>query len=220
MSNAERQKRWREMHPDIAAARQRVRMSKLRAEGREAPRRNPRGTTLRRFIALDGEGAGTDDLGRQNYQLLRAGDSSGRFSRGVSAPRLSTFDCLDFILALPSDAILIGFFFGYDVTQILRDLPANRQAALFEPKGDRLNQYTWWQSYGIDYRPKQYFRICRINPQTCKIIPGTTRTVNEVGGFFQKSFVEAIHDWEIGDPSTVEMIAANKDRREQFTEIS
>jgi hypothetical protein len=33
-----------------------------------------------------------------------------------------------------------------------------------------------------------------------KPIAGTARTVNEVGGFFQSSFVKALKDWNVGDP--------------------
>jgi hypothetical protein len=33
--------------------------------------------------------------------------------------RLRTAECLDFILALPKEAILVGYFFTYDATQIL-----------------------------------------------------------------------------------------------------
>lgn len=221
MTNAERQSRWRENNLDFARAADRERHRKLRADGREAPRKHPR-NTMRPFIALDGEGAGTDEIGRQNYQLLRAGDI-GSFNKWIDkshgSSRLQTHECLNFILSMPRDAILVGYFFGYDVTQILRDLPPNRMADLFASKEDRKNRYTYWQAYGIEYVPKQYFRVCRIDRETCKVIPGTARTINETGGFFQKSFVEAIRDWQIGAPETVDMIARNKDRREQFTSI-
>ena len=224
MTNATRQAAWRAANAELAKALDRERHRKLHAEGREAPRRNPRsGAASRRFIGIDGEGGGIDDRGRQNYQLLRAGDMSGRFARALTlAPgesRLSTINCLEFILALPRDAILVGYYFGYDVTQILRDLPLDRMERLFQERRADGSNYTWWKDYGIEYIPKQYFRLCRINQNTCKTIPGSTRTINEVGGFFQQSFVNALKDWEIGDPKTLDMIAVNKDRREQFETI-
>jgi DNA polymerase family B len=213
LTNAERQARWRKNHPAVA----RARSQKLRDTRAHA----------KRFIGLDGEGAGTDEHGRQNYLLLRAGDGSNRLRRKLhTGERLRTEDCLDFILALPKEAILVGYFFGYDTTMILRDLPPDRLKRLFEPhdyskgKAPYTRSYTRWESFGIEYLPRQYLRVCRIDRNTLKVIPGSARTVNEVGGFFQKSFVEALRDWEIGDKKTIEMIAANKDRRESFTEIS
>ena len=221
ITNAERQARWRENNKEAARAADRERHRKLRVEGREAPRKHPR-NTMREFIALDGEGAGTDEIGRQNYQLLRAGDI-GSFNKWIDkahgSSRLQTHECLNFILSMPREAILVGYFFGYDVTQILRDLPPDRLADLFASKEDRKNRYTYWEAYGIEYVPKQYFRVCRIDRNTLRVTSGSSRTINEVGSFFQKSFVEAIRDWQIGAPETVDMIARNKDRREQFTVI-
>lgn len=220
MTNAERQSLWRQNNPDRAKIFARERMRKLRADGREKPR-GPRRNMLP-FIALDGEGAGTDEMGRQNYQLLRAGDA-GKFSTYYAICEdekyIPTWKALEFILTLPREATLVGYFFGYDVTMILRDLPPDRLGDLFGDKSERRNKYTYWQSYGIEYLPRQYFRVCRINRETLRVIPNTSRTINETGGFFQKSFVEAIRDWKIGDPATVEMIAANKDRRSQFETI-
>lgn len=173
-------------------------------------------------MGVDGEGAGIDRLGRQNYLLLRAGNENSEAELFADNNRLSTVACLEFLLSLPANAILVGYFFTYDATQILRDLPAERIARLFEPqqRGEGHNSYTWWHEYGIDFRPRQYFRVCRLQSRdNPRVVPGSARTVNEVGGFFQKSFVEALRDWQVGDKPTVDMIAANKDRRSEFVRI-
>lgn len=218
MSNATRQAIWRNNHYVEALQLQRDRMRQLRLDGREAQRKNPRQTMLP-FIGIDGEGGGVDELHRQNYQLLRAHDETGRQWLCLHGRRLSTFQMLDGILSLPKGALLVGYFFGYDVTQILRDLPPDRLKDLFSEKTNRRNRYTYWECFGIQYIPKQYFRVCRIDRNSCRVIKGTSKTINEVGGFFQKSFVEALKDWSIGDKDTVDIIAWNKDRREVFDKI-
>lgn len=171
----------------------------------------------RPFIGVDGEGAGTDAIGRQNFLLLRAGDMELFDDNNA----LGTRDCIEFLLSTPRDAILVGYYFTYDATQILRDLPTERLLELFaeKPRTQGQSPYTFWGEYGIDFKPRQYFRVCRINRDTLKTIPGSARTINETGGFFQKSFVEAIRDWEVGDRATIDMIAVNKERRSGFARI-
>ena len=46
---------------------------------------------------------------------------------------LSIRDCLEFILSLPADHILVGFGFGYDCTQILRGIKAHDAASNTKP---------------------------------------------------------------------------------------
>ena len=84
---------------------ERKRESRLQrtAEQREREKeRNARRnrTKLRPFMAIDGEGGGTDELGRQNYFLMVAsGQTPGeeRILHREGKP-LSTRDCLEFIL--------------------------------------------------------------------------------------------------------------------------
>ncbi len=173
---------------------------------------------MRPFVGVDGEGGGTDDVGRQNFLLLRAGELE-LFNNNQP---LGTEQCLDFILALSPRPIYTGFYFTYDATQILRDLPAERLEYLFAERDNEPGQsrYTFWRDYAIEFRPRQFFRVARTTgADRMRVMPGTCRTINEVGGFFQKSFVEAIKDWQIGDAQTVAMIAENKERRAGFTQI-
>ena len=90
---------------------------------------------LRPFMAIDGEGGGTDALGRQNYFLMVAsGQTSGEeHVLHRQGKPLSTRDCLEFILSLPADHRLVGYGFGYDVTQILRGIKAADAASDTEP---------------------------------------------------------------------------------------
>lgn len=196
------------------------------------------------FIGVDGEGGGTDDIGRQNFLLLCAGDME-LFNDNKP---LSTVDCLEFILAQPADAILVGYYFTYDATQILRDLPENRLRWLMmttqqkleqrikkcpleltpeqredyfnDPLNQRRVARTFWGEYAIEFVPRQFFSVARCNRNgRIGVLAGSARTINEVGGFFQKSFVEAIKDWGVGSEKVQAMIADNKERRSGFTQV-
>lgn len=170
-------------------------------------RKARRAKRSRPFMGIDGEGCGIDRHGRQHYMLLRAGP----YELFTGKP-LNTFDCLDFILSLPADVILVGFAFGYDTTQILRDLSPGRLTRIFANKeaGPGVSRYTYWNNYAIEYLPKNYLRVCRLNritiadpetglPKTDYIRDETTtRTIWEVFGFFQSSFLSAIKSYDIG----------------------
>lgn len=182
-------------------------------------------TAAKRFIGLDGEGAGVDASGRQDYLLMRAGDATGRMARSLyTGSRLRTCECLEFILALPRDAYIVVYYGGYDATQILRDLPRNHldgKHGIFTHRDRQkgISPYTYFGSYGIEYMPRQYFRVCRLDSNH-RVIEGSSVTVNEVGGFFQVPFVKALKNWEIGTPEAIEFIGANKDKREEFETIT
>ena len=81
----------------------------------------------RPFIVWDGEGP--RDTG---YSLL--GNSEGE---ELCYPRLKTEDCLQFILEsgrAHSQAIHVSFGFGYDVSNMLRELPWRHLAARCPPR--------------------------------------------------------------------------------------
>jgi hypothetical protein len=224
LSNAIRQAQYRARRkllglprPDLAAHK-RVESERRIMRRRERP-----------FVGVDGEGAGTDALGRQNYYLMRAGGQEL-----FTGKPLTTVECLEFILSLPAtdDAILVSFSFGYDVTMILRDLPSERRRFLLAPKVRGGVGYTYWcgpptretnriwwknEAYGIDYLPKNHFRVCRAyrhdHEDWGKPVEGTARTIYETFGFFQKSFVNSLNSFDIGTPGQREEIQRNKDER-------
>lgn len=170
------------------------------------------------FVGCDGEGCGTDDLGRQLYMLFRMGEREL-----FTGEALSTQEILDFICDEPKGSILVGFSFGYDVTMILRDLPANQQMRLFQPKESEegKSRYTWYKNFDIEYLPKQYFRVRRsvtVNGKR-KPVKDSARTIYETFGFFQCSFVKAINNFDCGTKYQREQIALNKTRRSDFDVI-
>src|SRR5215470_12093228 len=77
---------------------------------RERERRQSR-KKPRRFLAIDGEGGGTDYEGRQNYLLMVAANSEETHVCHRDGDRLTTRDCLEFLLSLPAEPILVGFYF-------------------------------------------------------------------------------------------------------------
>jgi DNA polymerase type B, organellar and viral len=180
---------------------------------------------VRPFMAVDGEGGGTDALGRQNYFLMVAsGQTSGEeHVLHRQGKPLSTRDCLEFILSLPADHRLVGYGIGYDVTQILRGIKPPTLRQILNPRqGKNGPCYTYWGDYAIAYQQGQYFRVARIDRSGRKpsIVKGSCRTVNETLGFFQCTFVKAISNWNIGTAKERGVIAENKMRRDEFSELT
>lgn len=180
--------------------------------------------TLKPFVGCDGEGAGVDDLGRQLYLLFRMGDREL-----FTGERLTTEQILDFICDDPAGTILVGFSFGYDVTMILRDLPERQLQRLFEPKqsGEGKSRYVWFREFDIEYLPKQYFRVRRTittrdanGHEKRQPVKGSSRTIFETFGFFQKSFVKTLESFDVGTPEERKAIAADKARRGDFDGIN
>lgn len=179
---------------------------------------------LKPFTGCDGEGAGVDELGRQNYLLFRMGERE-LFRAGA---RLETHELLDFICDAPPSAIYVGFAFGYDVTMILRDLPPAQQKRLFAPRslGPGHSPYVWYKDFDIDYLPRNYLKVRRVKtvrtPDGAEYrvpIKGSQRIIYETFGFFQKSFLKVIKEFGVASPEQVEAIAHNKARRSDFTSI-
>ena len=215
------------------SARKRDTRERRTHEQRERDRQRERSRErkkLRPFMGVDGEGGGTDALGRQNYFLMCASGqtSEEEYQCHRDGKPLSTRDCLDFILSLPPDKILAGFGFGYDATQILRGIAIGTKGQqtlrriLNPPQGKNGPCYTYWGDYAIAYQQGQYIRVARIDrrgPEPA-IAKGSSRTVYETLGFFQCSFVKAIDNWGIGSEQERTIIANNKSQRDVFLQLT
>ena len=205
-------------------ARKREARTLLTSEQREREREQRRSRKkLRPFMAVDGEGGGTDALDRQNYLLMVAVNSEGEYLLQRKGEPLSTCDCLEFLLSLPAEPILVGYGIGYDATQILRGIKANTLRRILNPPHGRNGPcYTYWGEYAIIYQQGQYLRVARIDRSGRKprIVKGSCRTVYEQLGFFQCTFVKAITDWNIGNQAEREMIFKNKMHRHTFSKLT
>lgn len=178
------------------------------------------------FVGVDGEGANLPN-GYHAYFLLRAGESYV-CARG-DAVRLTTQRCLDFLADLHPDAIYVAYFFDYDVTKILEDLPAEKLRRLMDRNLRRRidGRGVFPVSYGefeLDYLPRKEFkvrrRVGRERDDTRKSgyrdIFAPWVVINDVGSFFQTRFVSAIEKWGIGDSDTRRAIGVGKEQRAEF----
>jgi hypothetical protein len=201
---------------------------KRREYDRERKRdyREIRGKGLRgkRFIGVDGEG-GKDSEGHHQYYLLTAGE----WKIATGNP-LTTRECLTFLGSLPPDAYYVGYFFDYDVTMILRGLPPEKIARLFN-REDRTREvapgreYCFpvdWEGFQIDYLPHKEFKVRHYTGRTPKGIRTFSPwvVINDVGTFFQCSFVKALDLWDIGTPEQQAAIAEGKDMRADFGQLT
>lgn len=171
------------------------------------------------FVGCDGEGAGIDSIGRQNYMLLRMGDREL-----YTGKPLSTIECLGHICDAEPGFNYVGFAFGYDVTMILRDLPPERRVRVLQAKdrGNGKSPYTYFDTFGIDYLPRNYLSVCRVEPgpdRTLRRVEGTRRTIWETFGFFQTSFVRSLKNFGVG-LDKLEQIEKMKAAREDFETMS
>jgi hypothetical protein len=191
----------------------------------ERERRQSR-KTPRPFMPIDGEGGGTDFEGRQNYILMVAANSKETHVCHQGGQHLATRDCFEFLLSLPAEPILVGYYFvGYDANQILRGIIGTNNGStmrriLNAPQGDYGPLSTYWRNYAITYQPGKFFRVSRVDPDTREVVKGSSRTVYEVFGFFQCSFLDAITKWSIGSEEERTLIAANKNRRADFSGLT
>jgi DNA polymerase type B, organellar and viral len=208
--------------------RERVRKRKARPlltlEQKEREREQRRSRKkLRPFMAVDGEGGGTDELGRQNYLHMHAANSEEEYLFNRQGAPLSTRDCLEFLLSLPARPILVGYGVGYDASQILRGIKTSTLRKIMNPRqGKNGPRYEYWGEYAIIYQQGQYLRVARIDRGGPKaaIVKGSCRTVYETIGFFQCAFVKAITDWKIGSQAERDIISENKSHRDTFSKLT
>lgn len=165
------------------------------------------------FIGIDGEGG---NIPEHEYLLLRAGDSVLETGKP-----LEWRECLDFLCDLPRDAIYVGYYFDYDVTMILRGLPEERLHRLFDREArtfdKRLLRVDVGREFQIDYLPRKELRVRRVLDNG-KYSHWTV--VNDVGSFFQCSFVAALEKWGIGSQTERKQIADGKSQRSDFLELT
>jgi hypothetical protein len=188
-------KRTYESWADADAGRMRVLKEQKARERKSARHRKQAG---REVVALDGEGV-TDPDGTHRYVMLAANTGDV-----IESEDLSTQQCLNFILALPSGPLLISYAFRYDVAMICRDIHPDALRRLWEGNVIRNGRYT------MAYIPGRVFIVEDRWLQQ-------RREVYDVFGFFQSSFVKALREWDI--ECDVDSISDMKDARGTFDAV-
>jgi hypothetical protein len=162
------------------------------------------------FIAIDGEGITLNDK-KNTYQYERNGEtksvgthyytlmgaSDGRFIEDYKG--LSTQQCLDFILSMSSEAILVGFAINYDVNMLLGNIPQEQCEILW--KTGELH----WEGYKLIWMPSKMFMVSK---------DGVHRVWYDTFGYFQKNFIQSLKDFGFEVP---EEITQGKVDRKAFT---
>jgi hypothetical protein len=158
------------------------------------------------FCGVDGEGGNQPDDAalfgeRHNYLLLRAG---GHLLYNDNRP-LGFQDCAEFLCGLPRDRTYVSYFFDYDATKILESAPWERVGRLFTGMG-----LVDIGDFQVGYTPHKSFRIRARGDERPAL------EINDLGTFFQCSFVKALEDWNIGTPEQRYGISRGKLQRGDF----
>lgn len=172
------------------------------------------------FIGIDGEGV-TDPDGTHRYVLISCGDKH----LSQDGAHLEFCEILTFLWACfeeaPEGAVFVGFYLKYDWAQWLRSIPLNRAKALLDPVMIAKRQRTAhkhlspfpvdYNGWEFDYLPGKRFKF---RPRRGK----DWMYINDVGSYFQSSFLKAIDP--VGNPNPVvtreeyAVIAEGKARRQ------
>lgn len=147
------------------------------------------------FIAIDGEGITRKKKNEHIYTLLSAstGDYIEDYDNG-----LSTIDSFNFLLSL-KNGIVVGFYITYDINMILKDIPEDILRILWK------EGCVYWKGYYIAWKPSKFFHVKKGNDSTI---------VYDVSGFFQKSFIRVLEDYNL---QVSKVIKEGKAERNRFT---
>lgn len=166
----------------------------------------------RPFIGMDGEGQGNEV---HKYTLLAAADEQGNSWHTYDSNGLATVTCLEFILSLPKDSVIVMYSFGYDLTKILEQLPNETLYKIFHQDGGNKKPVKWGQ-YSFFLQGKARFQVTKYGDDG-KLI--ASRVVWDVFRFFSCSFVKALKNWKIGTPEEVAFIENMKSKRSAFEKL-
>lgn len=165
---------------------------------------------LRPFVAWDGEGClnESDPDDYQPYCLF--GSSAGDRIRGYD---LSSLDCLGLLIDTERkqpEAIHVGYSFGYDVNQIIKDFPLGTLRNL------KLRNRCRYRGFDIEYIPHKWFQVGYGRPKTRGGNGRVSLRVFDTFSFFALRFDKALSKYHIGTADQIERLAAGKDERPDF----
>lgn len=169
------------------------------------------------LIGIDGEGQGRDD---HRYTMMCWSNESGTRKGSIEAlpgQRLTTQECLDFILATPKNARPFAYAFNYDLTKLLTDVDDPILYLLFRPEmrqrtGDAAKlgpKPVTWKGYRLNLQGSKF-----------TIERGKRRVVVwDTFKFYQSKFTKALKDWSCGTEAELAEMARLKDQRGDFDKL-
>lgn len=206
------------------------------------------------FYGIDGEGQ-TDHIGgiwpaKHRYIMLCAASENGKEFAIENANGLSTIECLEFILKLPSsNTRFFAYSFGYDLTKILEDIDDVILYKLVRPElrrrirgnNQKLLTPIFWPSnhpkYALNWMNGR-FSVKKVRGTVQVLDPttggpkteyqwGPSVVIHDVWKFFQGKFTTALEDWKVPDNVSKEerkvildRMREMKDMRSQFDRLT
>lgn len=162
-----------------------------------------------KFCGVDGEGSGKDP---SKYVLLGCGQEQ------IDNPQGLTWkECFQFLYSQfqsrPKGTAFVGFYLGYDFTQILKSLPQERVWRLITSEGiaSRKHRVPGRQPHPVEYdgwqfdilgikRLKLRPKLCTCMVASCKCAKAPWMFVCDTGGYWQTSFLNVIHPNNWAEP--------------------
>lgn len=151
------------------------------------------------ICAIDGEGNTTD---RHHYILLQAKWPKGKHK--IAGKNLSSRQCLEFLMRLPPKHVYVVYGASYDFNMWLKDLPGAKLIELL------IDNKCTWGPYTITWVDRKFLTVKR---------GYWTRTVYDVLAWWQRTFVKACKEWEVGTKEQLELVEQMKEQRGNFANV-
>lgn len=184
------------------------------------------------FVCVDGEGIDID--GEHRYVLLGIGEDQITNEEG-----LDWKECFEFLYKhFKPGTAYVGFYLGYDFTQMFKTLPEDRARLLLTKEGREKRKFRpksptapvrGKPPHPVEYDGWQFDMLAmkrlRIRPKTCNCRNATCPCKGKApwmyicdgGSFFQSSFLAVLKKWGENPPFTPEeyaLIERGKENRE------
>lgn len=174
------------------------------------------------FIGIDGEGVGRDD---HKYTMLARAGIGGTHQAVIEAKpggRLTSKECLQFIVDCPNGSRIFSFAFSYDLTHIIRDLPNKLIYQLLRPELRTLppEEQTTRAKRGPQPIVWRGFEINLLSRKLVVKKGKRRRVVWDVFAFFQSKFTTALQLWKVGTKEEIEQMALMKSQRHLFDQLT